>query len=85
MIEVRVPDLGLEEHEKAEVIAWRASTGEPVARETELVDLGVDKAVFTLTSPVEGRLKKVVVPEGSGAIQHAVLCVIEEGGKEVRK
>ena len=77
MIEIRIPDLGLEDGEKVEVVSWRVKPGQEVAPGGELVDLGVDQAVFTMTAPNAGKLTEVILEENSKAVQGAVLCRME--------
>ena len=77
MLEIRVPDLGLKDDEEVEILAWRAKPGEELVRQAELVDLGVDKVVFTVTAPCEGKLVEVVIEEIGKGKQGDVLCRIE--------
>jgi len=73
---VPVPDLGLSDQESTEVLAWHVRQGGLLRRDDELVDLSVDKAVFTLTAPCDGRLGEIVVIAGETARQNEVLCRI---------
>ncbi len=80
---VSVPDLGLRHEERAEVLVWHVRQGGKLDCDEELVDLAVDKAVFTLTAPCAGRLAEIVVAAGAAASQDEVLCRIRQVGKTV--
>ena len=76
-MELRIPELGLEEGETAEVLIWRVEKGAAVKEDEELVDLGVDKVVYTVTAPRAGRIGEIRLAEKAAGEQGDVLCVID--------
>ncbi len=41
-----------------EIVHWHAAEGEPIAKDAPLVDISVSKAVYTVASPADGRLRR---------------------------
>ena len=75
--EVKLPPLGDDAPDAAEVSFWYVQEGEQVAEGQELVEMITDKAAFTVPSPVKGVLKRILVEEGSSAKVGEALAIIE--------
>lgn len=61
---VLFPEMG-EDEEKATLVKWLVQVGDSVEEGQEILELLSDKATFTVESPADGILKKILVPEGS--------------------
>jgi pyruvate/2-oxoglutarate dehydrogenase complex dihydrolipoamide acyltransferase (E2) component len=62
--EFNLPDLG-EGVTEGEVVEWRVSEGETVARDQVLVVVGTDKATVEIPSPYEGVVDAILVKAGA--------------------
>ena len=69
--------MGLEAGETVDVISWHKRAGEQVEKDEELVDLEVDKAVFTVAAPQSGKLAEIVVAPGVKVKQGQILGRLE--------
>jgi pyruvate dehydrogenase E2 component (dihydrolipoamide acetyltransferase) len=76
MKKVILPELG-ENITKAIVTYWHFQPGDLVKEGDDLVELATDKATFNLPSPVNGKLSKIIIPEGETALVGAELAEIE--------
>jgi pyruvate/2-oxoglutarate dehydrogenase complex dihydrolipoamide acyltransferase (E2) component len=75
--EVKLPDLGKDAPDKAEVSFWYVEVGEKVEEGQDMVEMVTDKAAFTVPSPASGTLKEIRVQEGEVAKVGSVLAVLE--------
>ena len=62
--EVKLPPLGDDAPDVAEVSFWYVEEGDTVEEGQDLVELVTDKAAFTVPAPVGGRLERVLAKEG---------------------
>jgi len=76
-LEVRLPDLGQDAPDEAEISFWYVTEGESVEEGQDLVEMVTDKAAFTVPSPVGGTLKQVRAQEGETVKVGQVLAVVE--------
>ncbi|MCB9772552.1 MAG: biotin/lipoyl-binding protein [Candidatus Omnitrophica bacterium] len=76
MSQIILPELG-EGIEKAIVAFWHCRVGDQVKKESDIVELVTDKAVFNVTSDFDGVVKEILVPEGEEAKIGQVLAIIE--------
>lgn len=72
---ITVPKWGIEMQEGT-ITEWRASVGDAIKRDQELVDIETDKIVNTLESPHSGVLRRIVVESGETLKVGALLGVI---------
>ena len=76
--EVRLPELGDDAPDDAEVSFWYIDVGEEVKEGQDLLEMITDKAAFTVPSPVGGTLKEILKQEGDKAKVGEVLGIIEQ-------
>ncbi len=76
-IEVRLPSLGEDAGDTAEVSFWQVEEGESVAAGDSIVQMLTDKATFDVPCPAAGHLKEHKVAEGDRVKVGDVLCVLE--------
>ncbi len=77
--EVKVPDIGEEAPDEANVSYWKVEEGDTVEKDDDLVELTTDKGVFVVPAPVSGTISQIRVEEGDVVKVGDVLAVIEEG------
>jgi len=76
--EVKLPDLGEDAPDEAQVSFWYVGVGEAVEEGQDLVEMVTDKAAFTVPSSGSGTLKEIRVQEGEVAKVGQVLAVLED-------
>jgi dihydrolipoamide dehydrogenase len=76
-IEVRLPTLGEDAGDTAEVSFWQIEEGEDVAEGDSIVQMLTDKATFDVPCPAAGRIKEHKVAEGDKVKVGDVLCLLE--------
>ncbi len=76
--EVKLPELGEDAGDEAEVSFWYIDAGQSVEEGDDLVEMVTDKAAFTVPSPRSGRLKEIMAPEGAKVAVGQVMAVIED-------
>ena len=74
--EVKLPDLGDDAGDEAEVSFWYVDPDETVEKDQDLVEMVTDKAAFTVPSPENGTLKEILAPEGQQVKVGEVMAVI---------
>ena len=75
--EIKLPDLGEDAPDEAEVSFWYVVEGENVEEGQDLVEMITDKAAFTLPSPTAGTVKQVLVQEGDTVKVGQVIAIVE--------
>jgi len=75
--QVKLPDLGEDAPDEAEVSFWYVSVGDRVALGQELVEMITDKAAFSVPSPVAGTVKNIMVKEGDTVRVGQVMAIVE--------
>ena len=75
-IELVVPKLGMDTTE-ANVALWMFNEGDSIEIGTELVELETEKTNFVVESEVQGKLAKIVQPQGAVVPVGAVLAILE--------
>ena len=75
--EVRLPELGEDAPDEAEVSFWYVSEGERVEEGQDLLEMVTDKAAFTVPSPVSGVVKQILGREGDTVKVGQVMALIE--------
>ena len=76
--EVRLPELGEDAPDRAEVSFWYVSEGENVEEGQDLVEMVTDKAAFTVPSPVSGVVKQIIGREGDTVKVGQIMAVVED-------
>jgi pyruvate/2-oxoglutarate dehydrogenase complex dihydrolipoamide acyltransferase (E2) component len=76
MVNVCVPELG-DAVTKATVACWHYKTGDYVEKDTDLVELVTDKAVFFVPVPVSGKVHEILAVEGQDVVIGGVLARIQ--------
>jgi len=74
MTPVIVPDLG-DGVTKVEVVMWCFDQGVSVRKHDDLVELVTDKAIFNVSAPVSGILKKIYYSSGQ---EVSIGCILGE-------
>jgi len=75
--EIKLPPLGDDAGEEAEVSFWYVEADEAVEEGTDLVEMVTDKAAFTVPCPVSGTVTKILTPEGAKVQVGEVMAHIE--------
>jgi pyruvate dehydrogenase E2 component (dihydrolipoamide acetyltransferase) len=76
MTDVKLPPLA-EGVDKASISFWYKQPGEGIKTGEDLVELVTDKATFNMPSPVNGKIKELLINEGDSAKVGQVIAVIE--------
>ncbi|MFB9769398.1 2-oxo acid dehydrogenase subunit E2 [Lactiplantibacillus modestisalitolerans] len=76
--EFKLPELG-EGLEEGEIASWLVKPGDEVKEDDSLVEIQNDKSVEELPSPVDGKVLKILVPEGETAKIGDVIVTIDDG------
>jgi len=78
--EFKLPDIGEGIHE-GEIVKWFVKVGDEVKEDDVLCEVQNDKAVVEIPSPVEGKVTKINVEEGSVAVVGDTIITFDgEGG-----
>ena len=80
--EVRLPPLGEDAPDAAEVSFWYVEEGETIEEGQDMVEMITDKAAFTVPAPVSGTLKDIVAREGDKVNVGQVMAVVEESASQ---
>ncbi|HOQ32428.1 MAG TPA: lipoyl domain-containing protein [Candidatus Hydrogenedens sp.] len=65
-----------EQNLKVQISQWLLKIGQSVEKGVELVEICTDKAVYVITAPVSGILKKVLIEEGQFFSPDNPICII---------
>ncbi len=76
MTDIKLPPLA-EGVDKASISYWFKQPGDMVKEGEELVELVTDKASFSMPSPLEGKIKELLVGEGDSALVGQSIAIIE--------
>ncbi|NQU73386.1 MAG: biotin/lipoyl-binding protein [Candidatus Omnitrophica bacterium] len=76
MFEIKLPELS-NGATAATVTIWHYTEGDSVRDNDDLVEFITDESIFHLSSPVSGRVKRIIVDEGEVAMAGDTLAVIE--------
>jgi pyruvate dehydrogenase E2 component (dihydrolipoamide acetyltransferase) len=80
--EFKLPDIGEGIHE-GEIVKWHVKEGDIVEEDQIILEVQNDKAVVEIPSPVQGKVLKIAVSEGTVAIVGDTLVTFDaEGGVE---
>ncbi len=76
MNEIRVPFLG-DGIDKVIVCHWHHKPGDVIAQGEDLVEVEADKAIFNIPCEHNGRLTKILIAQGQGALIGQVIATVE--------
>jgi len=76
--EMKLPSLGEDAGDEAEVSFWYVEEGESVAEGDDMVEMVTDKAAFTVPAPVAGSVVKLLVAEGDKVKVGQTMALMEE-------
>ena len=82
MFEFKLPDIG-EGVTEGELVKWLVKEGDSISKEQEMVEIMTDKVTVKIPSPVEGKVSKLLFPEGKVVKVGEVLIQIDDGKTEV--
>ncbi|MBS3761744.1 MAG: hypothetical protein KGZ25_00445 [Planctomycetes bacterium] len=74
---VRLPELGDDAPDEAEISFWYITEGEQIEEGADLVEMVTDKAAFTVPSPAGGTIKEILVEEGDTVGVGDPMAIIE--------
>jgi pyruvate dehydrogenase E2 component (dihydrolipoamide acetyltransferase) len=76
--EFKLPDIGEGLHE-AELLSWKVKVGDTVNEDDPLLEVQTDKASVEITSPVKGKVVKLLGEVGDTLIIGSVVVVFDDG------
>jgi pyruvate dehydrogenase E2 component (dihydrolipoamide acetyltransferase) len=76
--EFKLPDIGEGLHE-AELLSWKVKVGDTVSEDDPLLEVQTDKASVEITSPVKGKVVKLLGKVGDTLIIGSVVVVFDDG------
>lgn len=76
--EVKLPPLGDDAPDEAEVSFWYVEEGEQIEEGQDLLEMVTDKAAFTVPSPVSGTLSEIRAGEGEKVSVGQIMAIVEE-------
>ena len=76
MIDIKLPPLA-EGVDRASISCWFKQPGDTVNEGEDLVELVTDKAVFSMPSPLKGKIKELLISEGDSALVGQSIAIIE--------
>lgn len=76
MTHIQVPFLGEGIH-KVVVSCWYRKVGDTITEEEDIVELSADKAIFNLSAPCPGILRKILVTKNEEARIGETLGIVE--------
>ncbi len=79
----RLPDIG-EGITEGEIVSWKVKIGQEIKEGEDLVEVMTDKVTVQIPSPVSGKVKEILVHEGTVAKVRDVLIKIDDGQEEER-
>jgi len=73
----KLPPLGDDAPDEAEVSFWYVEEGEAVEEGQDMVEMITDKAAFTVPAPVSGTVRTIAVREGEKVKVGQVMAIVE--------
>ena len=77
----KLPDIG-EGVSEGEIVKWHVSEGETVHRDQDMVEVMTDKVTVRISSPVEGKVSRILFAEGQIATVGSSLIEIDTGEEQ---
>ena len=76
-VELKLPELGDDAGEEAEVSFWYFEPGEEVPEGDDIVEMVTDKATFNVPCPVSGTLIEVLTEDGANVKVGDAMAILE--------
>ena len=76
--EVKLPPLGDDAPDEAEVSFWYVSEGEDLEEGQDMVEMVTDKAAFTVPAPLGGKIASILTGEGDKVKTGQVMAIVEQ-------
>jgi pyruvate/2-oxoglutarate dehydrogenase complex dihydrolipoamide acyltransferase (E2) component len=76
-LDVTLPSLGEDAADEATIGYWLVVEGDKVREGDDLVEMTTDKAAFSVPSPADGTVARIVASEGDVVRVGDVLCTFE--------
>jgi pyruvate/2-oxoglutarate dehydrogenase complex dihydrolipoamide acyltransferase (E2) component len=76
--EVKLPPLGDDAPDEAEVSFWYVNEGEELEEGQDMVEMVTDKAAFTVPAPVSGKIASILTGEGDKVKTGQVMAIVEQ-------
>lgn len=80
IFEYKLPELGEGIHE-GEIVKWLIKSGDDIEEDQIILEVQNDKAVVEVPSPVSGKVKDIIVSEGTVSVVGDTLVTIEIEGE----
>ena len=77
-VEVKLPPLGDDAPDEAEVSFWYVNEGEELEEGQDMVEMVTDKAAFTVPAPVGGKIASILTGEGDKVKTGQVMAIVEQ-------
>jgi pyruvate/2-oxoglutarate dehydrogenase complex dihydrolipoamide acyltransferase (E2) component len=77
-VEVKLPPLGDDAPDEAEVSFWYVAVGETIEEGQDMVEMVTDKAAFTVPAPVTGTVTDICAQEGDKVKVNQVMALVDE-------
>ena len=77
-VEVKLPPLGDDAPDQAEVSFWYVEVGEAIEGGQDMVEMLTDKAAFTVPAPAGGKVQQILAPEGATVKVGQVMAVMDQ-------
>ncbi|MCK4373831.1 MAG: hypothetical protein KAX19_00840 [Candidatus Brocadiae bacterium] len=76
--EVKLPPLGDDAPDEAEISFWYVEEGDTVEEGQDMVEMVTDKAAFTVPAPVGGTIRSITAAEGDKVQVGQVMAIVEQ-------
>ncbi|MHC5034509.1 MAG: lipoyl domain-containing protein [Planctomycetota bacterium] len=76
--EVKLPPMGDDAPDEAEVSFWYVEEGETVEEGQDMVEMVTDKAAFTVPAPASGTVRTITAAEGTKVRTGQVMAILED-------
>ncbi len=76
--EVKLPPLGDDAPDEAEISFWYVEEGDTVEEGQDMVEMVTDKAAFTVPAPVAGTIRSITAAEGDKVQVGQVMAIVEQ-------
>ncbi len=74
----KLPDIG-EGVTEGEIVKWHVKEGDAISKDQDMVEIMTDKVTVRIPSPVNGKVSKIMFPEGQVVQVGTVLLQVDDG------
>jgi pyruvate dehydrogenase E2 component (dihydrolipoamide acetyltransferase) len=78
MFSFKLPDIG-EGVTEGEIVKWHVAEGDTIRKDQDMVEVMTDKVTVKIPSPVDGKVTKIMYPEGKVVQVGSVLLQVDDG------